>query len=155
MIKKIRATFILNKVFSNINEEIKLKLIKYNKFVQKKLDIDITNYKLYKGKYIIYETKFKGKDNDYNGKLIYEGEYLNGERSGKGEEYNEIENKIFEGEYSKGKRNGKGIEYDGYYLLHYSKLFEGEFLNGEKNGFGIEYNKEYENKKKYYSKVNI
>ena len=96
MLNKIKSTIISKKVFSFINESIKLKLVKYNKYTQKKLNIDIINYKYYQGKYIIYETKTKAKEYDYKNKLLYEGEYLNGERNGKGKEYNNDGELIFE-----------------------------------------------------------
>ena len=85
-IKSSNFTIIL---FSYLDEERKLKLIKYNKKIQNEIGINIINYKMFKGRYIIYETKNKGKE--YNGKtvtLIFEGEYLNGQRNGKGKEYN-------------------------------------------------------------------
>ena len=134
MLKKIRSNIISKKVFAYINEYKILKIIKYNKYIQKKLGIDIINYKLYQGKYIIYESKIKGKEYDFNNNLIYEGEYLNGEKNRRGKEY-KYEKLIFEGEYLNGKRNGKGKEYnyDGHLI------FEGEYLNGERNGKGKEY----------------
>ena len=107
MLKKIRSNIISKKVFAYINEYKILKIIKYNKYIQKKLGIDIINYKLYQGKYIIYESKIKGKEYDFNNNLIYEGEYLNGEKNRRGKEY-KYEKLIFEGEYLNGKRNGKG-----------------------------------------------
>ena len=95
-----------------LNEKQKLKIVKYNKSLQKNIDINIFNYKLFTGKYIIYESngigkEYKAKDD----KLIYEGEYLNGERKGKGKEYDFNGKLEFEGEYLNGKRNGKGKEY--------------------------------------------
>ena len=63
-------------------------------------------------RYIIYESKSKGKEYDaYNDRIIYKGEYLNGERNGKGKEYNYNNELIFKGNYIKGKRNGIGKEY--------------------------------------------
>ena len=66
---------------------------------------------MFRSRYIIYETKTKGKKYDrYIDELIFEGEYLNGKRHGKGKEYwEDIE---FEGEYLNGKRHGKGKEYN-------------------------------------------
>ena len=87
MLKKIRSNIISKKVFAYINEYKILKITKYNKYIQKKLGIDIINYKYYQGKYIIYETKTKGKEYDYDGYLVFEGDYLNGKRNGKGKEY--------------------------------------------------------------------
>ena len=127
MLKKIKSTFFYKNIFNNIADKIKLKLVKYNKGIQKKLDIDIIHYKILSGRYIIYETKRKEKENNsynenllfkeeikgkeyyiFNNALIYEGEYLNGERNGKGKEYSILGNLIYEGEYLKGKRHGKG-----------------------------------------------
>ena len=72
--KNIKSTFILTKVFSIIDEQRKLDLIKYNKRLQHKININNLNYKLFGGKYIIYETKEKGREYDgCSNKLIYEG----------------------------------------------------------------------------------
>ena len=59
-------------------------------------------YKIFSGRYIIYERKSKGKEYDaYNDRIIYIGEYLNGERNGKGKEYNYNNELIFKGNYMK------------------------------------------------------
>ena len=82
--------------------------------LQKLIDISLFNYKLFSGKYIIYESNKIGKE--YAGEddtLIFEGEYLNGERNGKGKEYNYDNGELtFEGEYLNGERNGKGKEFN-------------------------------------------
>ena len=63
----------------------KLKVVKYNKSLQKNIDINIINYKHFSGRYIIYESNGIGKEYEgYNDILLFEGEYLNGERNGKG-----------------------------------------------------------------------
>ena len=62
MIKSIKSTIIFKNVFSFINEYIKLKLVKYIKYAQIKLGIEITNYIYYQGKYIIYESNKKAKN---------------------------------------------------------------------------------------------
>ena len=72
-----------------IDEKQKLKIVKYNKSLQNNIDINIYNYKLFTGKYIIYESngirkEYKAEDD----KLIYEGEYLNGEKKEKGKNMN-------------------------------------------------------------------
>ena len=101
----IKSTFILSKVFSIIDEQRKLELMKYNKRIQSKVNINILNYKLFGGKYIIYEEKGIGEEYDgYTNNLIYEGEFLKGKRSGKGKEYNKEGNMIFEGTYLNGKK---------------------------------------------------
>ena len=140
MLENIKSLFFLKLFFTYFESIKKLKIIKYNKKIQCLLDINIINYKIFSGRYIIYDSKNKGKEYDsYNDKLVYEGEYLNGEKSGKGKEYGkEIVNDgklIFEGEYLNGKKNGKGKEYFNSGELQ----FEGEYLNGKRNGKGIEY----------------
>ena len=111
MVEYIRSKYLQKILLSSLNEKTKLDLIKYNKNLQNLMDIKLINYKLYKGNYIVYETKGKGKEYYGNGKISYEGEYLNGKRNGKGKEYNEYGELEFEGEYLNGKRNGKGKEY--------------------------------------------
>ena len=131
----IKSIFFIQKLFSYIYDNRKLKLVLYNKNIQKIIGINLINYKFMCEKYIVYESKGVAKEyNIYNDELIFKGEYLNGKRNGKGEEYysNEL---IFKGEYLNGKRNGLGKEYYDNILL-----FEGEYLNGKKwNGKG--YNK--------------
>ena len=58
----IKSIFFIRILFSHLNEKIKLKLIKYNKNLQNKIEIDLINYKFYSGRYIIYETNIKGKE---------------------------------------------------------------------------------------------
>ena len=78
LLDNIKSTFFSLILFSYLDEKIKLKVIKYNKNVQSKINIKLNNYKFYSGKYIIYETNNKGKEyNGYSDKLIFEGEYLN------------------------------------------------------------------------------
>ena len=92
MLKIIKSSYFNPIIFSYIDEKQKLKIIKYNKSLQKNLNITIINYKLFTGKYILYESNVFGKE--YNGEddtLIFEGEYLNGERNGKGKEFNKVE----------------------------------------------------------------
>ena len=143
MLNKVKSLNILNKIFNYIKEIEKFKLIEYNKKLQNKLNINLTEYQTISGKYIIFETKEKGREyNAYNNCVIFEGEYLNKKRNGKGKEYyyNDL---IFEGEYKNGKRNGKGKEYDLGNLI-----FEGEYLNGKKwNGIGY-YNKNQKSNQK-------
>ena len=131
----IESPFFSKLLFSFMNEKIKLKVIKYNKKLQNKIDINLNNYKFYNGKYIIYENEknIKGKEymksiSGYGEHFLYEGEYLNGERNGKGKEYFFSGELIFEGEYLNGKRNGKGKDY----YLNGKLRFEGEYLNGER-----------------------
>ena len=113
MLKNVKSIYFIQKLFSFIDEYSKLKLVKYNKSIQKNINIDIINYIYFKGKYIIYESNEKGKEYNYEDNLIFEGGYLNGERNGKGKEYNLKGKLIFEGEYLNGKElKGTKYEYD-------------------------------------------
>ena len=108
MLKKIRTYYFIRTIFSFMDEKQKLKLIQYNKNLQENMNISLINYKIFSGKFIIYDQNGKGKEYDYGSKLMYEGEYFNGERNGKGKEYNDNGKLIFEGEYIKERRwNGK------------------------------------------------
>ena len=128
MLNNIKSTYFIQILLSYINERNKLKLIKYNKSLQKIININIINYKSFSGRYIIYESNNFGKE--YEGGtnlLIYEGEYLNGKRHGKGKEFWDNGNISFEGEYLNGKSNGKGKFYQVFGILR----FEGEYLNNK------------------------
>ena len=94
MLEKIKATYFYARLFCHINDKIKLSILKYNKNLQKIMDLNLINYRIFSGKYIIYERKEKkGKIYDaYNDKVIYEGELLKGEKNGKGKEYDEYGN---------------------------------------------------------------
>ena len=78
MLENIKSNIICKRTFSLLMVNKKLKLIKYNKRLQKKINLDLNDYKEYSGRYIIYESKTKGKEYDKEGHLIFEGEYLNG-----------------------------------------------------------------------------
>ena len=158
MLKNIKSIYFIKFIFVHVDEKQELKIVKSNKRVQKNIDISIINYKLFTGKYIIYESNKIGKEyNGYDDRLIFEGEYLNGKKNGKGKEYNFISSVLaFVGQYLNNKKrigtvyneyggfmyelknniNGKGKEYDDY---DGKLIFESEYLNGEKNGKGKEY----------------
>ena len=156
MLADIKSSYFVKKVFSYINIKKKLKIIKYNSTIKNKINLNLTYYKLFSTRYIIYSTKKSGKEYNLRNELLYEGEYLNGERSGKGKDYCNGWN-YFEGEYLNGQRNGKGKEYNEYGTLlfegEYIKdqrkkgkayedgnlIYEGEYSNGERNGKGKEY----------------
>ena len=84
MFENIKSNYLIQYIFSLLNEKRKFKLVKYNKNIQNKLDLNLIDYKHLSGKYIILEENGKGKEYDFRGKLVFEGEYLNGERNGKG-----------------------------------------------------------------------
>ena len=134
MLARANLNFFYMKLFINLHDGTKLKLIRYNKYLQDILNINIMDYKRYSGKYIIFEAKGKGKEYDgITNNLLFEGEYLNGKRNGKGKEYKFnlffLENDLlFDGEYLNGKRNGKGKEY----YSNGNLKFIGEYLNGKK-----------------------
>ena len=163
MLENIKSKYLFKKLFSNVEEIIKLKIAKYNKRLQNIVDVNLINYKTFTNKYIIYEEDSKiikeykygfdedfliyeggysnrkrndkGKEYGEKGNIIYEGEYSNGKRNGKGKEYNEKGKLIYEGEYLSGKRSGKAKEYYSFGKI----MFEGEYLNGKRNGPGKEY----------------
>ena len=160
ILSHIKSKHILKDIFFYINNKEKLKLINYNKKIQKLIEVDINDYMktsrkcrkvlkngkglefelntnqwIFKGEYLNGKRNGKGKEYYHNNKLLFEGEYINGKRNGKGKEYYYDDKLKFEGEYINGERNGKGKEY-----YDCGKLkFEGEYLNGERNGKGKEY----------------
>ena len=117
MLDNVKSSYILKIFFSFVDEKRKLKLVKYNKNLQQKIDISISYFIHFKSKYIIYKSKGKGKEYDSGHDLIFEGEYVNGERNGKGKEYYDNGKIIFEGEYLNGERSGKGKEYKNNKLI--------------------------------------
>ena len=126
-IENIKSSFIMDSLFSFLNKKQKLKLIIYNKKLQKRLGVDIKDYQKISGKYI---KKRNGIIKEYTmaNKLIFEGHYLNGKKSGLCKEFYNNGKIKFEGNYSDGKKSGKGTEfYDNGKLK-----FKGEYLNGKK-----------------------
>ena len=94
MLENIKSLYVTKKILIHLSEILKLKISKINKKFQNIFDININNYRLFSGKYIINEIKEKTKEYDrLNDKLIFEGEYLNGQRNGKGKEF------YFDGQY--------------------------------------------------------
>ena len=57
MFKNLKSSYFIKFIFMNIHERKKLKIIQYNKNLQKILDINSYNYKIISGKYIIFEAK--------------------------------------------------------------------------------------------------
>ena len=125
MLKNIKSIYFSKILFSFLDDGVKLNLLRYNKNLQIKLDINIMNYKRFANKYIINEDNVIKEYNIYTDKLLYEGEYLNGKRwNEKGYDFNK--NLSYE------LKNGKG------YIIDFNNneklIFEGELINGEKNG---------------------
>ena len=143
MLNNIKSTYFIKIIFTYVEEKQKLKVVNYNKNIQKLLDINIINYKYSTGKYIIYESnKIRKEYNASTDTLIYKGGHLNGKRNGKGKEYYNGK-LIFVGEYLSGLRNGKGKNYD---WINGELWFEGNYLKGKRNGKGKEYNIIYMNR---------
>ena len=81
--KEIKSNHIMKKIFSFLEENIKLKIIVYNKKLKKLFNINIEHYKNICKSYIIGEINGEGKEYEiYTNKLLYEGEYKNGKRNG-------------------------------------------------------------------------
>ncbi len=160
----IKSAYLIEKVFSFLEEKKKLELMIHSKRYQTIFKINIDSYKKKSGRYKIDGINGLGKEFSLdNDNLVFEGEYLHGKRNGKGKEYTVWGSElIFEGEYLNGKKNGKGKEYyynrvliEGEYLAgeraqeknekskqdFYKKTtqFEGEYLNGLKHGQGKEF----------------
>ena len=65
MLQNIKSSYFIKLIYTFLDEGQKLKLVRYNKSMQKNLDISIINYKHFNGRYIIYESNGIGKE--YNG----------------------------------------------------------------------------------------
>ena len=88
MLENINSKYFVNLLFILLLHKRKLRIARYNKQLQKKLDINLIFYKHMTNKYIIYEKKGIGKEYNLEGKLLFKGQYHNGERYGYGEENN-------------------------------------------------------------------
>ena len=67
MLDNIKSSFFYKIVFSFIKEKSKLKIVKYTKNLQKKIDINLLHYKYFTGKFIVYE-KYKKRKKGKKGK---------------------------------------------------------------------------------------
>ena len=159
IIFQVKSRYIMQIIFSNLNDRRKVLVTLYNQKLNNTMDIDLdlikklsgiykeapingkgkeyilnTKIKIYEGEYKNKKRSGKGKEYDKYGYLKYEGGFLSGKKSGYGTDYydNDV---IFKGEYSEGKKHGKGIEY----YDNYQKKFEGVYKNGKK-WEGIGYN---------------
>ena len=159
LIKTVKSKYITIEIFSYLNQNVKLEIIKYNKKYHNLLEINIESYKKVSKKIRIIENNGFGKEYTMDERiLIFKGLYLNKKKHGKGIEYYLNGRIKFEGEYSNGyKIKGNGYNWFGELLYKLEKngkikeyyendklKFEGKFLYGRKNGKGKEY---YENGK--------
>ena len=148
MMKKIKSSFILKKVFNNTNNKRKYNTIVYNKNLQKKLGLDLIDFRRFSGKYKIEKDGKTKIYNSYDNKLLFEGYYLNGKRNGEGEEYDDDGNLLFIGEYDGNllfigeyleDKRWKGKEK--IYNEDGKLIFEYQIINGIINGELKEYDK--------------
>ena len=68
--EKLKSDFILRKIINIIKRNKSLEIMKYNKKLQKRLNININNYKKYSQLYSSIEIELKLSDNKY-------GEFIN------------------------------------------------------------------------------
>ena len=122
MLDIIKSRYILKLIFLNICNETKLKLIMKNKKLIDKLNVNLLDYKLLSGKYLIGKRNGRGKEyNSYNAQLIFKGEYIDGKRFGYGKEYkyNKI---IFEGKYNNNKNTKQFFIFE--FIILFKILFD-------------------------------
>ena len=77
----IKSLYIIKNVFSFLQLKQKLAIIIFNKNIQKKLNINIEDYKKVSNKY--KKDKYNGKGKEYiknTERLIFKGEYKNGKK---------------------------------------------------------------------------
>ena len=96
MWKNIKSNNVIELVFSFVGTRVKLKLAKHSKILQKAFNINLFNYKLFSGRFIIYDNNDIREEND---NINYENGKEENERAKKN-------NITFEGEISNGKRKG-------------------------------------------------
>ena len=150
--KKIKSNVIFKLIMFHLEKSKYLDVIKYNKQIQKKIELSLEDYKKESNRMLILEKNGHGKEYKlYSDILLFEGEYKNRRRNGRGKEYDENGKLKFEGEFFNGKiiegtgyddkgiinlrleKNGKGEEY----YDNGNIKFEGEYLNGKRwNGKG-------------------
>ena len=70
ILRNIKSKIILKKFFDYLNKRKSLEIIKYNKNIQKRINININNYKEYSEKYSLIEIEIKPMKNKY-GRFIY------------------------------------------------------------------------------------
>ena len=88
MLKRIKSNVIIKKIFLSLKLKVKLKMINYNKSLQRRCSVDINIYKKNAKKYI--EKDEKGNNLIFSPKnnfLVYKGGYVNGKKQGFGKEF--------------------------------------------------------------------
>ena len=69
MFKKLKSDYFIQKIFGYIHKKKSLETIRYNKNIQKRINININHYKDYSEKYSSIEIEIKPMENEY-GKFI-------------------------------------------------------------------------------------
>jgi len=69
-LKNIKSKYILQKVFNNLEKSKSLTIIKYNKIIKDRLEIDINDYKEYSENYSSIEIELKPLNNKYSEFII-------------------------------------------------------------------------------------
>ena len=165
LLKKIRSSYILKKIFSFIYVNHKLDIIIYNKELQNKCGLDLEYYKFISQKYRTFEPNGIIKEfSKSTNNLIFQGKYINHRKEGEGIEFYENEEgkekmrEKFHGLYSKGYKiigTGYTIRKQKYFFLIDNKgeeffyneklCFKGDYFNGRRwNGIGYNYQGEEE-----------
>jgi antitoxin component YwqK of YwqJK toxin-antitoxin module len=129
----IKSSNILKEILSYLNENKKLEIILYNKQLQKRIEVDINDYKNISKRYKFEESNGCGKEYIKDTEIIiFDGNYLNGKRNGKGKEYYTNGNIKFDGEYLNGKKiKGKGFDVYGNINLIFN---DGKIVEKYDNG---------------------
>ena len=151
MLLKIKSKKILKSLFSCLKENIKLKIIIYNKSLQDKLNINSEKFKKESNKILLIDENGFGKIMHQTNKFVFfEGKFENGKKNGKGKEYQIIMSELKKKNtkilipnekqlndyfrkyvFKDGCKRDK-IDYKGKEFIFEIKLkFEGEYLNGE------------------------
>ena len=82
----IKADYLLQSIFSFVDDKKKLKIVQNSKKFQKRLDINIMNYRQMSAKFFMGVWKGIGEEDNYGGQWIVKGESKNGKKKGKGKE---------------------------------------------------------------------
>ena len=61
MLGNLKSKYIVKIIFSLIKEKVKLQIVRYNKSLQIKLELNIINYKIFSGKFIVNKNIGKSK----------------------------------------------------------------------------------------------
>ena len=85
----VKSKYIIQKIFLHLNDKKKIFMIRYNKYYNNLLEIDIELYKKISRKIKIGGVNGYGKEYYLDSmKLFFKGFYIKGKRNGEGKEYN-------------------------------------------------------------------